>query len=195
MAHSAPLTDIKPALLRHAAIGGLFGGVAMFLLMAGYNAAQGMGFWSILNACFAALVYGSGSSSMMEPMGGHAATMMKEPIVASHLTVGAVLHVAMSATAGIAFAVVLATLIRAGIRPLATPLGYLTGAAIGGALLYVIMMYGVAPAFNSEIVDFTPRVPFFFSHLVFGAVAGGYAYWRCAPPSLDTQPAWRLRQS
>jgi len=38
------------------------------------------------------------------------------------------------------------------------------------------MMYGLAPALNDEIVHFTPRVPFFIGHLLFGAVATGWVY-------------------
>jgi hypothetical protein len=113
--------------------------------------------------------------------GGHgmgAATMMSQPIVASHAIVGGLLHLAMSAAAGIAFAVVLAVLIRAGVRLLAGPAAYVAAAVVGGALLYVIMMYGSAPLWNREIVDFTPRVPFFASHLLFGATVGGWVYWR-----------------
>jgi hypothetical protein len=40
------------------------------------------------------------------------------------------------------------------------------------------MLYGFAPLWNTEIVNFTPRVPFFFSHVLFGAVVGGWVYWR-----------------
>ena len=114
-------------------------------------------------------------------MGHHgmgAAAMMNQPLVASHAIVGGLLHLAMSAFAGMAFAVVLALLIRSGVRVLATPAGYVAAAVAGGALLYVIMMYGFAPLWNTEIVDFTPRVPFFFSHLLFGAVVGGWVYWK-----------------
>ena len=42
----------------------------------------------------------------------------------------------------------------------------------------MIMPYGFAPLWNTEIVDFTPRVPFFLGHLLFGAVAGGWVYWQ-----------------
>jgi len=120
------------------------------------------------------------SHTAMAASGHHgmtgAAAMMNEPLVASHAIVGALLHLAMSAAAGMAFAVVLAVLIRSGLRALATPAGYITAAVAGGALLYVIMMYGLAPLWNTEIVDFTPRVPFFFSHLLFGAAVGGWVY-------------------
>jgi hypothetical protein len=114
-------------------------------------------------------------------MGGHgvgAAAMMNQPVLASHVIVGGLLHLAMSAFAGIAFAVGLAVLIRSGLRVLATPAGYVTAAMAGGALLYVIMLYGFAPLWNTEIVDFTPRVPFFLSHLLFGAAVGGWVYWQ-----------------
>jgi hypothetical protein len=80
-------------------------------------------------------------------VGGHgmgAAAMMNQPILVSHVIVGGLLHLAMSAFAGMAFAVVLAVLIRFGLRALATPVGYVAAAAAGGALLYVIMLYGFA---------------------------------------------------
>ena len=210
---------ITPRLLGTAAVGGLLGGLAMFFLMAGYDASAGMGFWTILNVCFAAWVFRGttmttgmpaghgaampGHSAMASPMasheamaspmasheamvghaamGGHgmgAAGMMNEPLLASHVIVGGLLHLAMSAAAGMAFAVVLAVLIRAGLRVLATPAGYVIAAVAGGALLYVIMLYGFAPLWNTEIVNFTPRVPFFLSHLLFGATVGGWVYWQ-----------------
>jgi len=224
------LTRIGPRLLLTAAVGGLLGGLAMFFVMAGYNAAAGMGFLTILNVCFAAWVFRGTSMAAATPgghtgnsampgesampnhtpmpshsemasampshtamagqagmgsgaMGNHgmgASAMMNQPILASHVIVGGLLHLAMSAAAGIAFAVVLAVLIRAGLRVLATPAGYVAAAIAGGALLYVIMLYGFAPLWNTEIVDFTPRVPFFLSHLLFGAVVGGWVYWQAA---------------
>jgi hypothetical protein len=181
------LTGINGWLARQAAIGGLLGGLVLFAVMAIYNAAKGMGFWSIINACFASFVYKNAGMTSMggekampgEPMMGHQ-MMTSGPIVASHLTTGSVLHLLMSATAGVAFAVVLAVLLRLGLRVLTNPLVYVAAAAAGGALLYVIMMYIVAPAMNSEIVDFTPRVPFFISHLLFGATAAGFVYWQAA---------------
>ena len=197
------LARIEPRLLRTAAIGGLLGGLLMFLLMAGYNASAGMGFWTILNVCFAAWVFRGTAMTTAMPaehhamgmhhvMGMHhaatgmhhhvmgAAATMNEPLSASHIIVGGLLHLAMSAFAGAAFAVVLAVLIRAGVRVLATPAGYVTAAAAGGALLYVIMLYGFAPLWNTEIVNFTPRGPFFLSHLLFGATVGGWVYWKLA---------------
>jgi hypothetical protein len=181
------LETIDPMLLRNAGIGGLLGGTALFLVMAGYNAANGMGFWAILNACFAAFVYKGAGMTSMAPMPGEAGMGHEmtggQHIVASHIAVGTVLHLAMSITGGIAFAVVLAVLIRAGLAFLSTPLGYVLGGVAGGAILYVIMMEAVAPHLNRTIVDFTPRAPFFLAHLLFGAVVGGYVYWRATEAS------------
>ncbi len=207
----AALARIDLKLLRTAAVGGLLGGMVLFLLMASYNASTGMGFLTILNVCFAAWVFrGAGMTAAMPAermaksalpghtkmasampsktamashaaMGHHATgttAMMNEPLVASHAIVGGLLHLSMSAGTGAAFAVALAVLIRSGLRVLATPAGYVTAAAAGGALLYVIMIYAVAPAWNSEIVDFTPRVPFFISHLLYGGVVGAWVYWQ-----------------
>jgi hypothetical protein len=176
-----PLGRIDRRLLGTAAVAGLLGGLVMFFLMAGYNASTGMGFLTILNVCFAAWVFRGTSMSPAMPMHHHArtaATMMNEPLSASHVIVGGLLHLAMSAFAGAAFAVVLAVLIRAGVRTLASPAWYVAAATAGGALLYVIMLYGLAPALNTEIVNFTPRVPFFFGHLLFGATVGGWVYWK-----------------
>jgi hypothetical protein len=58
----------------------------------------------------------------MAPMPGEASMGHEmtggQHIVASHIVVGTVLHLAMSVTAGVAFAVVLAVLIRAGVSVL-----------------------------------------------------------------------------
>jgi hypothetical protein len=190
-----PLTRIDRRLLSTAAVAGLLGGLMMFFLMAGYNASAGMGFLTILNVCFAAWVFRGTTMPAAMPAEHHAmgmhhaatgmshhgmttAAMMNEPLSASHVIIGGLLHLAMSAVAGAAFAVVLAVLLRAGLRLLATPAWYVAAAAAGGALLYLIMLYGLAPALNTDIVNFTPRLPFFFSHLVFGATVGGWVYWR-----------------
>jgi len=190
------LETVDPALLRAAGIGGLLGGAGLFLVMAGYYAANNTGFWAILNACFAAFVYkNAGMTPMMPGEAGMGHEMMgSQHIVASHIVVGTILHLAMSVTAGIAFAVVLAVLIRSGLHVLSTPVGYLLGSTAGGAILYLIMMEAVAPHLNRTIVDFTPRTPFFLAHLVFGAVVGGYVYWRCAAASRPVRShAPRLR--
>jgi hypothetical protein len=57
---------------------------------------------------------------------------MNQPILVSHVIVGGLLHLAMSAFAGAAPAVVLAVLIRYGLRGLATPVGYVAAATRAG---------------------------------------------------------------
>jgi hypothetical protein len=265
------LERIDLGLLADGAIGGLLGGLLLFLFMGGYYRANQVGFTSMLSFCFAGFVYSTSSSGMGQmagshssmpmtgsettmagshssmpmtgsattiagahssmPMTGSATTMagahssmpmtgsassmagghamgathavvashgmgtMMGSAPASHLAVGAILHTAMSATAGVAFAVALAVLIRAGFGLLATPVGYVLGGAAGGALLYVIMMYAVAPALNTNISDFTPRGPFFIAHLVYGATVAAFVYWRrhhavvSASGPLAAQPA------
>jgi hypothetical protein len=204
------LARIDRRLLATAAVAGLLGGLVMFFLMAGYNASVGMGFLTILNICFAAWVFGATAMTAAMPAehhpmgmhhaamgmhhaatgmhhGGAAAAMMNEPLSASHVIVGGLLHLAMSAFAGAAFAVILAVLIRAGARLLTSPAWYLASAVAGGALLYVIMMYALGPALNTDIVNFTPRVPFFVSHLLFGATVGGWVYWKMAAAGAGTR--------
>src|SRR5215469_12948309 len=114
------LARIDRRLLATAAVAGLLGGLVMFLLMAGYNASAGIGFLTILNVCFAAWVFRSTAMPAAMPaehqaMGMHhaatgmshhgmaATAMMNEPLSASHVIVGGLLHLAMSAFAGAAF--------------------------------------------------------------------------------------------
>jgi hypothetical protein len=129
----------------------------------------------------------------MAMSGSHAMTVshgmmtMGGSTPASHLAVGSILHAAMSATAGVAFAIALALLIRAGLHVLSTPVGYIVGGAAGGALLYLIMMYLVAPSLNTNISDFTPRGPFFLAHLVYGVTVAAFVYWRQHQPAISAQ--------
>ncbi|MGH3522472.1 MAG: hypothetical protein ACRDU4_06500 [Mycobacterium sp.] len=101
-----------------------------------------------------------------------------------HGAAGAVLHLGLSAVAGIAFVLVLALGLGAGLHALANPVAYVVAAMLGGALLYAIMISGVAPLLNPEIVQSTPRVPFFVGHLLFGATVGAFVSWRYAPGRL-----------
>src|SRR5260370_13000854 len=136
----SPLAQIEPRLLRAAAVGGLLGGLAMFFVMAGYNASAGMGFWTILNVCFASWVFRGTTMTATMPgkfmtgspmpahtampehsamagtssMGQHAmgaASIMNQPVLASHVIVAGLLHPAMSAFAGAAFPFVLTVLV------------------------------------------------------------------------------------
>ena len=81
---------------------------------------------------------------------------------------------------------VLAVPMRAGLRVFTTPVGYVVGGAAGGALLYVIMMEAVGRSLNHHHRRLHARAPFFLAHLLYGAVVGGYLYWRA---SATAQPA------
>src|SRR5260370_23264699 len=63
------LGGLDSRLVRTGAVGGLLGGFVLFLVMAGYNAGHDMGFWAILNSCFAAFVFKSARMSPMKTMG------------------------------------------------------------------------------------------------------------------------------
>lgn len=181
---TAHLGHLDARLVRQGAVGGLLGGLVLFAQIAIYDGVSGMGFWSLLNSCFAAFVFPDTSRTTRgEPTMAHDMTDMARdsPLVASHLIVGALLHLAVSAAIGIAFVVLLALLLRAGIRLLANPVTYVIAAMIGGALLYLVVIYAVAPVVNPEIVQFTPRVQFFVGHLLFGATVGAFVAWRSAP--------------
>ena len=97
--------------------------------------------------------------------------------MASHVIIGGLLRLGMSAAAGVAFTA-LHWGCAQGCVCCPAPAGYVTAAAAGGALLYVIMMYEIAPLWNTKIVNFTQRVPFFLSHLLFGAAVGAWVYWK-----------------
>jgi hypothetical protein len=94
------LGTIHPALLRNAGIGGLLGGTGLFLVMAGYYAANKMGFWAILNACFAAFVYKNGAMSSMAPMPGQAG-MGQEMMGGQHIVASTATHIARRPTAAL----------------------------------------------------------------------------------------------
>lgn len=224
-------------LLRRGAVGGLLGGAVLAGWMSIYEGLKGMGFATIVNACFASLVYGNSTMASMgaeaqgsmaesgahtagsdagasmpagpaatmgsEPMAhtgvvagsgtmahhgasmgmahegtmasGHGASAtMNGPVVASHAVVGSIVHLAFSAGAAMAIALILVMLARRGLGFLWTAPGLTAATVAAGALLYVVMMYGYLPAVNSPIATSTPRGAFLAGHLVYGAVLGSY---------------------
>jgi hypothetical protein len=176
-----------------AAVSGAAGGVAMAMWMMLYSAATGNGFWTPLNVCMASFVYRSDAQMMLHDMMMHPGMSMNEPVQASHLTVGFLLHMGFSIVVGIAFAFV----IYFGIRVLRLPVlttryGYVGAAVIGGLILYALMMYLVLPApigANPVIPDMTPRGAFVIGHVLYGITFGlvGFVLLR---PSL-TAPSLR----
>jgi hypothetical protein len=164
-------------LLTSGAIGGLAGGFAMAMWQMIYSAATGDGFWTPLNVCMASFVYRADARMMVHDMMMHPGMSMNEPVQASHLFVGAVLHFGFSAVVGIAFAAVLFEIGRLGLLPLlGRYVGYVVASIVGGAILYFVMWYLVLPWANAEFKDLALTGPFFVAHLVYGLVFGLVAF-------------------
>src|SRR5689334_19363845 len=120
-----------------AALSGAAGGVVMAMWMMIYSAATNNGFWTPLNVCMASFVYRSDAQMMLHDMMMHPGMSMNEPIQASHLAVGFLLHMGFSIVVGFAFALVILVASRA-LRPqlLTTRYGYVGAAVIGGLIPY-----------------------------------------------------------
>jgi hypothetical protein len=159
------------------AIGGLAGGLGMALWQMIYSANRGDGFWTPLNVCMASFVYRADARTMVGDMMMHPGMSMNEPVKASHLAVGAASHFAFSVVVGIAFALVLLELSRAGLgQILGSYTGYVGASIAGGAILYFVMWYLVLPWANSQFKELALQGPFFVAHLVYGLAFGLVAF-------------------
>ncbi len=155
------------------AIGGLAGGIGMAMWQMIYSASRGDGFWTPLNVCMASFVYRADARMMVGDMMMHPGMSMNEPVQASHLAVGAALHLAFSAVVGIVFALVLWELSRAGLGGvLGNYVGYVAASIAGGAILYFVMWYLVLPWANAQFKELALKGPFFVAHLVYGLAFG-----------------------
>jgi len=116
------------------------------------------------------------NSTMASLMSGlspsaRAAVMNAMPVSAGHVAAGVILHFAFAAFLGVAFAVVIGMAARTGVPGLRTSAGIVTAGVAGGAIVYVIMRWGLLPAVN-PLMAFVPQLAFFLAHLLFGLVAG-----------------------
>src|SRR5206468_12472899 len=151
------------------AIGGLAGGLGMAMWQMIYSASRGDGFWTPLNVCMASFVYRADARMMVGDMMMHPGMSMNEPVQASHLAVGAALHLAFSAVGGIAFALVLLELSRAGSGwILGSYTGYVAASIAGGAILYFVMWYLVLPWAATPGGGLALSAPFFVAPLLYG---------------------------
>lgn len=163
-----------------AAVSGATGGVVMAMWMMIYSAATNNGFWTPLNVCMASFIYRSDAQMMLHDMMMHPGMSMNEPVQASHLAVGFIVHMGFSIAVGIAFALVLlfaARVLR--LQLLTTRYGYVGGAVIGGLILYALMMYVILPppiGANPVIPEMTPRVPFIIGHILYAITFGLVAF-------------------
>ena len=178
-----------------AAVSGAAGGVVMATWMMIYSAATNNGFWSPLNVCMASFVYRSDAQMMMHDMMMHPGMSMNEPVQASHLAVGFLVHMGFSVVVGIAFALVILFATRLlQLSVLTTRYGYVGAAVIGALILYALMMYVILPppiGANPVIPEVTPRGSFIIGHVLYGLTFGLVAF-ALLRPSLTLS---RLRQS
>jgi hypothetical protein len=176
-----------------AAVSGAAGGAVMAMWMMIYSAATNNGFWTPLNVCMASFVYRSDAQMMLHDMMMHPGMSMNEPVQASHLAVGFLIHMGFSIVVGIAFAFVIYFGIRVlRLAVLTTRHGYVGAAVIGGLILYALMMYLILPApigANPVIPDMTPRGAFVIGHVLYGLTFGLVAF-ALLRPSL-TAPSLR----
>ena len=180
-----------------AAVSGAAGGVVMAMWMMVYSAATNNGFWTPLNVCMASFVYRADAQMMLHDMMMHPGMSMNEPVQASHLAVGFLLHMGFSIAVGVAFALIIylaAQVLR--LPLLTTRYGYVGAAVIGGLILYALMMYVILPApigANPVIPDMTPRGAFIIGHILYGLTFGLVAFVLLRPsisaPSLRQAPA------
>ena len=163
-----------------AAVGGAAGGVVMALWMMIYSAGTNNGFWTPLNVCMASFIYRSDAQMMVHDMMMHPGMSMNEPVQASHLAAGFVVHMGFAIVVGVAFALVIHFATRVlRLSLLTTRYGYVGAAVIGGLLLYALMMYVILPApigANPVIPDVTPRGAFIVGHILYALTFGLVAF-------------------
>jgi len=163
-----------------AAVSGAVAGLVFALWMMIYSAATGNGFWTPLNVCMASFIYRSDAQMMLHDMMMHPGMSMNEPVQASHLAVGFLVHMSFSVVVGIAFALVIFFATRVlRLQVLTTRVGYVGAATIGAVILYALMMYVILPppiGANPVIPDMTPRGAFIIGHILYGVTFGLVAF-------------------
>lgn len=116
-------------------------------------------------------------TSLMSGMtpSGRAAVMSSMPLNAGHMIVGVILHLAFSMFLGMMFFAVIAMFARVAPRALRTSMVFTLAGMFGGAVVYLVMRYGLLPSTN-PLMGFVPQIAFFVAHLLFGLLVGmGFA--------------------
>ena len=112
----------------------------------------------------------AGLISMLSPS-PRAMVMSAMPVSAAHVLVGAVLHFAYAGFLGVLFAMVIAAAMMMRVPLMRTAGGVIAAGVAGGAIVYIVMRWGLLPSVN-PLMAFVPQTAFFFAHLLFGLVAG-----------------------
>ena len=124
-----------------------------------------------------ALMSGNASNgtvvTLMQQMSPSVQTMVmgQMPVVVSQVGVGAILHFAFAAFIGLVFAGLIGAAAWLDFPGLRTSAGVIISGVIGGALLYVVMRWGILPPIN-PMMGFVPQGWFFVAHLLYGLVVG-----------------------
>jgi uncharacterized membrane protein YkvA (DUF1232 family) len=116
-------------------------------------------------------------SSLMAQMSpsARAAVMSAMPLNAGHILVGLIMHFVFSMFLGVAFFAIIAAFAWFAPRALRTRMVFMATGVIGGALVYLVMRFGLLPSTN-PLMGFVPQIAFFVAHLLFGLVVGmGFA--------------------
>jgi len=113
--------------------------------------------------------------SQMSPS-ARATVMSTMPLNAGHMAVGLILHFAFSMFLGLAFFAVIGAFAWLAPRALRTRMMFMASGLIGGAVVYLVMRFGLLPSTN-PLMGFVPQIAFFIAHLLFGLVVGmGFAF-------------------
>jgi hypothetical protein len=112
-------------------------------------------------------------TSLMSGMSPSARAMVMNamPVSGSQVAVGAILHFAYASFLGVAFAAVIGAAAWARVPLMRTAGGIMAAGVIGGAIVYVIMRWGLLPETNT-MMRFVPQIAFFLSHLLYGLIVG-----------------------
>jgi hypothetical protein len=115
----------------------------------------------------------STTASLMSTMSPSARAMVMKamPVSAGQVVAGTILHFAFAAFLGVAFAAVIGAAAWARVPGMRSPAGIISAGVIGGAIVYVIMRWGLLPSAN-PLMAFVPQIAFFLAHLLFGLVVG-----------------------
>ena len=112
----------------------------------------------------------AGLISMLSPS-PRAMVMSAMPVSAAHVLVGAVLHFVYAGFLGVLFAMVIAAAMMMRVPLMRTAGGVIAAGVAGGAIVYIVMRWGLLPPVN-PLMAFVPQTAFFLAHLLFGLVVG-----------------------
>ena len=112
----------------------------------------------------------AGLISMLSPS-PRAMVMSAMPVSAAHVLAGAVLHFAYAGFLGVLFAMVIAAAMMMRVPLMRTAGGVIAAGVAGGAIVYIVMRWGLLPPVN-PLMAFVPQTAFFLAHLLFGLVVG-----------------------